>query len=157
MKTPVIFLHGAIGTTHHMTNLQNLQWPSYKIDFRGHGKNEMSENLSIPSFSEDVFQFLSSQKLSKINLIGYSMGGYVGLYFAAHYPELVSSVVCIGTKFDWNPLTAEKESFFLNPEKIIVKAPRFAQKLENEHGQKWKHLLVSTAQMLKIMGDNPPT
>jgi pimeloyl-ACP methyl ester carboxylesterase len=38
----------------------------------------------------------------------------------------------------------------------MEKVPAFAQKLENEHGDKWKDLLVSTAEMLRGMGENPP-
>ena len=43
------------------------------------------------------------------------MGGYVALHLALHHPERVQRIVTLGTKFRWDPVTAEREAARLDP------------------------------------------
>jgi hypothetical protein len=58
------------------------------------------------------------------------MGGYVALYLASANENLLDKIANLGTKFDWNPETALKESKMLNVEQIEIKVPKFAEVLE---------------------------
>ena len=100
---------------------------------------------------------MTENDLETIDIFGYSMGGYAALYLARHFPEKVGRIMTFGTKLNWTPDSAERETRMLNPEKIEQKVPQFAKALEAAHApQDWKNVLTSTASMLVEMGANPP-
>ena len=44
----------------------------------------------------------------------------------------------------------------LDPEAILLKVPKYAEQLENQHGATWKQLLPAIAEMMISLGKNPP-
>ena len=99
--TPVLFLHGSLGTgekhfakqfdefakTHHVIAL----------DMRGHGRSELPDGpFAIDLFTDDVFKFLQALKVDSVNLVGFSLGGVVGLHLAIQHPEKVKKLMTIG-------------------------------------------------------------
>lgn len=65
-------------------------------------------------------------------------------------------MVTLGTKFDWDPSSAEREVKKMNPEKIVEKVPAFARLLEARHAPvSWKELMNETAQMMTALGQKP--
>lgn len=64
------------------------------LDVRGHGQTETpSDDLSMDLFAEDIHGLLEALKIEKACVLGYSMGGRIGLQFALTYPEKVSGLV----------------------------------------------------------------
>ena len=47
--------------------------------------------------------------ITRADIFGYSMGGYVALHAARRHPERIGSIMTLGTKFAWDTPTAEKE------------------------------------------------
>ncbi len=155
----LLFLHGAVGSSKQFDALIPLldkQYEVYTLDFSGHGGKPLpAEPFSIELFAADVLKWLEENNLKSITIYGYSMGGYVALYLAKHYPEKIEKVVTLATKFDWNPEGAAKEATMLNPEKIAEKVPAFAKALEEKHGENWKTVLTKTAEMIINLGNSP--
>lgn len=76
------------------------------------------------------------------------MGGYVALYLASANENLLDKIAKLGTKFDWNPEIALKESKMLNAEQIELKVPKFTEVLAARPVEnKGKELLSRTAKM----------
>lgn len=70
----------------------------YILDLRGHGRSEKPEaDYSLEVLAEDLRQFLDFLGLPKVTLIGWSMGGMIGIYFAAHYPQRVEKLGLISS------------------------------------------------------------
>lgn len=91
-----------------------------------------------------------------VDIFGYSMGGYVALWYALKFPERVGKVITLGTKFDWSRTSAGKEVQKLDPEKIEKKVPAFARILQHRHAPNdWKVVLQKTAAMMLGLGDTP--
>ncbi len=159
MKTPIILLHGALGCKEQLVSLQEklaLEREVFIMDFDGHGKSKSKTDFSIEIFTQNVFDFLREKKISKIDIFGYSMGGYVALNFALKHPGLVGKIITLGTKFDWTPTFAEKEIKMLNPETIQMKVPAFAERLKQLHGtENWKNVVEKTAKMMENLGKYP--
>jgi pimeloyl-ACP methyl ester carboxylesterase len=153
---PILFLHGAIGTTNQLTKISSRFENSLTINFPGHGNTKLPSEFSIELFSKAVIDFLDKKEIKKVKIFGYSMGGYVGLFLAKHFPDRVEKVLCHGTKLFWNEESAWKETKLLNPQLIEEKVPQFASHLESIHGEKWTDVLLKTAKMLQNMGSNPP-
>lgn len=155
----LLLLHGALGSQSQfeplITALSN-DFEVISIDFRGHGDDVMSaEKFSIAGFATQVIDFLQENKIEKIAVFGYSMGGYVGLYLARHHPEKIEKLMTFATKWDWNPSSAEKESKMLDPKSIEEKVPKYATYLQSLHGEKWAILLTKTAEMMLELGTHP--
>jgi pimeloyl-ACP methyl ester carboxylesterase len=82
------------------------------------------------------------------------MGGYVALNLARRSPERINKIITLGTKFNWSKEVVEKEVKMLNAETMLNKVPAFAKALEFKHGQKWKTLLLRTAELMRDISLN---
>ncbi|RYE24070.1 MAG: alpha/beta fold hydrolase [Sphingobacteriales bacterium] len=154
----IVLLHGAIGAKDQLQPLADMLKDTFDVhtlSFSGHGENDFAEyDYSIPAFAHELLQYLDAQKLEKVSVFGYSMGGYVALYLAKQYPERVNKIVTLATKFYWDEATAQKEMQMLDADKIEAKLPAFAAVLEKRHTPKpWKEVLHRTKDMLKALGD----
>lgn len=156
----LLLLHGALSTQKQFDNFKPLLENNYHIHaltFRGHGDNNtlLSGNY-FEDYAEDILHYLLQNQLTKINFLGYSMGGYAALYFANKYPEMVESIITLNTKFDWNKEQVGKETAMLNAAKIEEKVPAYAQSLIELHGEdNWKTVLANTKTMMEQLAENP--
>lgn len=153
----LLLLHGAIGAKDQLEPLFEALKNDYEVhslNFSGHGGEQMPKSFSIELFSNDVLTYLDKNNIQKINIFGYSMGGYVALYLAKYYPNKIEKVFTLATKFEWNPDISQKEIKMLDANKIEEKIPAFAQILEKRHQpNNWKVLLKKTADMMVALGN----
>ncbi len=161
MNQPILLLHSALGAEAQLfplkTELEKQGHEVFTLNFSGHGGTAFSNNgFDIEVFADDVDRFINEHALSDIHIFGYSMGGYVAIWYALHHPNKISKITTLGTKFDWSPESAAQEVKKVNPEKIEEKIPAFARILEKRHAPNdWKELLNKTATMMKGLGDQP--
>lgn len=159
MKEKLLLLHGAIGSSDQFKELKILlseKFDIHALNFSGHGGLLADTEFSIRRFTDDVLDFLNKESVPAINIFGYSMGGYVALYMARHFPEKVKKLYSLATKFDWNNESAAKESGLLNADKIEEKLPAFATLLKERHlPEDWKKVLSRTAEMMLGLGADP--
>lgn len=155
----ILLLHGALGSQQQLGPVaKQLQkhFIVHQLNFSGHSNTAMPQQFSIPQFDEDVLLYLEQNQIENINVFGYSMGGYVALYLALHYPEKVKSIFTLATKFAWTPAFAANEVKQLNPAKIAEKVPAFAQHLQQIHQpNNWQQVVEKTAEMMIDLGNKP--
>ena len=155
----LLLLHGALGTKEQMVPLANLLENKYHIhllNFRGHGGKPFSQvDFSIALFADEVLGYLKQQQIDRINIFGYSMGGYVAMYLAKHHPAFIGKIITLATKFYWDEGIAAKEVKMLDGEVIEQKVPAFANQLKERHRPNdWKTVLIKTREMLLNLGQN---
>lgn len=115
-KPVILFIHGNSSSK----NIFKKQYQYYKSKFRiiafdmlGHGKstklsteyqlsNDKLSSLahhiySLEAMTAVAIQFLHIKKINKVNVIGWSLGGHVAFSIANSHPELINSVITIGT------------------------------------------------------------
>lgn len=158
MKTPLLLLHGALGSKEQLLTLKEILGRDrqvFTVDFEGHGNSRSHEDFSIALFSQNIIGFLKEHAISKVDVFGYSMGGYVALNVAKQHTSLIQNIVTLGTKFEWTRSFAENEMKMLVPEQIQAKAPSFARRLEQLHGENWKNLVIKTSLLMRNLGDTP--
>jgi pimeloyl-ACP methyl ester carboxylesterase len=160
VKPPLLLLHGAIGSGRQFNKLLPVlsEYDVHVFTFPGHGGKEIpAEGFSIELFADSVHNYLKEKNLESVFVFGYSMGGYVALYLASRYPNLFKKIITLGTKMEWTPEIAARETSQLNAEKIEAKVPAFAEALKQLHSpQDWKIVLQKTSEMLAAMGERPP-
>lgn len=70
---------------------------SYQVltcDVRGHGRTEAPEGgYSMDLFAEDLKKLLEGLQIPRVSVLGYSMGGRIGLTFALKYPEKTTGLI----------------------------------------------------------------
>ncbi|MHC5308504.1 alpha/beta fold hydrolase [Myroides sp. LJL116] len=70
------------------------------VDFFGHGRSSVNldgPNPTLSDIADDLFDLLESLEINKATLIGHSMGGYLALEFAEHYPTYVQQLILINS------------------------------------------------------------
>lgn len=74
------------------------------FDKRGTGLSDMVNANDLPDTeqrAEDLRIIMSTIGIEKANFIGISEGGPLAVYLAAHYPDLVSKLILIGSFSKW--------------------------------------------------------
>lgn len=161
MAFPIICLHGAIGSSAQLRplveRLSEIFPTVHSFEFTGHGGKPIpSEQFNIQLFANDLLDWMDEQQITTANIFGYSMGGYVAVYIARHYPERIGKIMTVATKLAWDIPTAQKEVKMLDPQKIAEKVPKFAAVLAERHSpENWENLLSKTAELMSALGENP--
>jgi len=158
-KKKLVLLHGALGSSKSFDDLIPYLSDNYNLivpELNWHGsRSKADDSFTMHDLANDLEAIFQKHKIQSADVFGFSMGGYVALTLAQKKPDYFKSIMTLGTKLDWNPQQAEKESKMLNPEKIKEKVPQFAKQLESFHGENWNHLCVQTAEMMIELGINP--
>jgi pimeloyl-ACP methyl ester carboxylesterase len=158
-KQNLILLHGALGSSKSFEALIPHLSQHYKLivpDLNWHGSRSKADGgFKMQDLVNDLEDILEKEAVQSTNVFGFSMGGYVALSLVLKKPEYFQKIMTLGTKLDWKPEQAEKESKMLYPEKIQEKVPQFAQHLKSLHGGNWDHLCKQTSEMMKGLGTRP--
>ncbi len=89
--TPLVLLHGFLGSSAYWDELVPLLSSSYRCitpDLRGHGRSLAPEgSYRIEQMADDVIQLLDYLQLPSATVLGHSMGGYVTLALAEQHAD----------------------------------------------------------------------
>lgn len=95
-KETLVLLHGFMENTSIWNDMETHLSENFsllKIDLPGHGQSEIiAEVQTMELMAEEVKKVLDDQNLTKVHLLGHSMGGYTSLAFAEKYPEYLTSL-----------------------------------------------------------------
>ena len=156
MKENLILLHGALGSKEQLYPLAEKLSDAYHVysfNFSGHGGQLVEGPFTIETFVKNTIDFMDTHHILSSHLFGYSMGGYVALQLAQHFPGRAKKIITLGTKFRWDPESAAKEVRMMNPEVIAIKIPAFATTLAERHKPAdWKSIMNLTAEMMTELG-----
>jgi pimeloyl-ACP methyl ester carboxylesterase len=118
---PVVLVHGlgsrAEDWANLMQQLKQAGFHVYAIDLLGYGRSARPANASysIPEEAQYIEEFLAQRGLQKVNLVGWSMGGWVAMRVALDQPARIARLVLCDsagirfepsfTMFDFEPTT----------------------------------------------------
>lgn len=93
---PLFILHGLFGSSDNWLTLGRQFSDNYQVvlvDLRNHGQSPKSELWDYPAMAADIYQLSKNLGFNKINLLGHSMGGKVGMTLADTYPDLLKKLI----------------------------------------------------------------
>jgi pimeloyl-ACP methyl ester carboxylesterase len=101
-------------------------WPAYAslaesyrviaLDQRGHGRGLRStEPFSLEDCADDAAALLGQLGVGRVIVVGYSMGGPVGLLLARRHPGTVAGLVLQATALEWRHTARERAVWGLLP------------------------------------------
>jgi 3-oxoadipate enol-lactonase len=86
------------------------------LDLRGHGRGIRStEPFSLEDCADDAATALQQLDVGRTIVVGYSMGGAVGLLLARRHPEQVAALVMQATALEWRRAARERAVWHLLP------------------------------------------
>ncbi len=135
----VLFLHGGTGTAqrHWSGQLRDFKAEGYRClapDHRGHGGTSNDrDGLDQQLMAEDQSAFLRALGVERAHVVGFSVGGVIGVYLALAHPDQVASLTTIGSHMtiDRHVLASNAE---IDPGRIQIQAPDWAAQLRELHG-----------------------
>ena len=93
----VVLLHGFLESTEMWQGYEEELAKTFhviSIDLPGHGQSGFfSNSTTIDRMAEMVKALIDHLELLKIQMVGHSLGGYVSLSFAEHFPEKLESFI----------------------------------------------------------------
>lgn len=173
---PVLFLHGFMGSATDWSEFVSAlaDYRCIAIDLPGHGNGssrELKGRWDIESTAKACIQVLDHLSIERCILVGYSMGGRLGLYLALNYPQRFQGAVLESASPGLRKATEREERIQLDEsraskiEKVGMSSflqewysmPLFAQTLSQEQiaelvERRKDNLPSSLARSLREMG-----
>jgi pimeloyl-ACP methyl ester carboxylesterase len=99
---PVVFVHAYTGTASHWSaQLEHLRPDRRAVafDLRGHGESDAprDNDYAIASLARDIDAVLDSLHLTRVVLVGHSLGGAAAIEYAGIHPERVAGLMLVTT------------------------------------------------------------
>lgn len=104
--TPLFLLHGFTQSSKAWSEFlpdYSSEYETYLVDLMGHGKSSaFMETVSIKSAAQNLKDLIEYAGLESINAIGYSYGGEILFQLALLNPDLIKSMIIVGSCGTWN-------------------------------------------------------
>ncbi len=97
-RAPLLLLHGFTGHAHAWDTLSIALQPHfhvYALDQRGHGDSDPAASYDADGAFGDLSAVVDQLGLTRLILVGLSMGGRAAMYFAGRRPDLVRKLVIV--------------------------------------------------------------
>jgi pimeloyl-ACP methyl ester carboxylesterase len=99
--TPLVFLQHFSGNMDSwdpaVVNALAEDRPVVVFDNTGVGRSSGSTPDNVAQMATDALRFISALRLEKVDLLGYSLGGFISQTLAAEHPALVRKLLLVGT------------------------------------------------------------
>jgi pimeloyl-ACP methyl ester carboxylesterase len=139
--TPLLLLHGWTQSAAFWQPYLNHYadtFEVYAVDLRGHGKSTpLSDDFTIAKAARDIAEFIRQLRLREVRAIGLSYGGLVLLELARAHPDLVESMVLIGTTNRYNGKESQAGKPAFTYETLD---PSFVSYLNQQHAHGETHI-----------------
>jgi pimeloyl-ACP methyl ester carboxylesterase len=135
---PLLFLHGALGVRGQFQGVRGkfAERGQLLLDFPSHGESPVDfEGLSIGRLAGDVLALLDWLGIEQVDIIGYSMGGYVAIVMASKASGRVRSIVSHAMKFYWTPEAIQSTLADLDPDLLRSRSQRGFDALSAMHAE----------------------
>jgi len=155
---PLILMHGGFGSTSMFAPIMSTLSQKRQviaIDLQAHGRTaDIDRPMTFDALSDDVVALIKFLKLTKADIMGYSIGGGVALYTVIKHPEVVRKAVIVSAPFkrkgEYPDLLAQQDQMgpqaaeFLKQIPIYPMYAKIAPKPED-----WPRLVTKLAQLIQ--------
>jgi pimeloyl-ACP methyl ester carboxylesterase len=152
---PILFLHGGLSDFDQSFSRQRAYFATFRtvigVDQRGHGHSPDTEQpFSYRQMADDTAALLQKLKISRVDVVGHSDGGNVGLLLARFHPQLVRRLVISGanSRGDFAGLLSYLHSRLSSDERFAEGVPSNARDAyvhaSPDGGQHWLTMLSKT-------------
>nr|WP_258558415.1 alpha/beta hydrolase [Sphingomonas horti] len=154
----MVVLHGANSSAREMAPLTDRFPPQAQLfvpDLLGHGGRGLAPELSVAAIAADALRQCDEHGLGRADWFGYSFGGLVALWVAAHHPERVRSVATLAAKIAYDERAVSHVTHLLDSERLAA-IPRGTQLASTHAPQDWRALAQVNRAMFARFASEPP-
>lgn len=93
---PLVVLHGLFGSRDNWRSIARRlakNFSVYTLDLRNHGEAFHQAGMTYDELAGDVCNWLQHMQLSRIHLMGHSMGGKTAMQLAVSFPEIINRLI----------------------------------------------------------------
>ena len=94
----MVVLHGMLGSSRNWLSAGSdlaKHWHVHALDLRNHGRSPHTDTMTYDDMAEDVLGWLDENGHERVDLVGHSMGGKLGMVLACRHPERVRRLVVV--------------------------------------------------------------
>lgn len=122
---PLLLLHGNGGSiegfVYQIPELSK-HFKVIAVDSRAQGRTTDSDSeITYALMASDMSELIDKLGLGKVNVVGWSDGGNIGLELAYAHPEKVLKVVTFGANYTYENYAAPPDSSVMDPEDPIIR------------------------------------
>lgn len=120
---PVVLLHGFTGSRSTWSTFVSAWKGKFQliaVDLPGHGETMIETPRTMNECCYDLVKLFEHLQLTKLHMIGYSMGGRVALSFASLYPDWIASLI-LESASPGIQSSEERKERIVNDEKLAQK------------------------------------
>src|SRR5437763_2540372 len=156
---PLVLLHGGFGSVEMFgPNVELLAAGRQVIgvDLQSHGRSPAADRpMRFETMADDIAAMIRSLGLERAAIMGFSLGGAVGLRTAIQHPEVVERLVLVSTVFKrhgWYPeMTAGMDAMGPATADQLMQSPMYAAYQQvAPQVEDWPVLVRQLAKALKI-------
>jgi len=95
---PLVILHGLLGSSRNWQTAGRDLAARYHVralDLRNHGSSPQAAEMDYEVLVNDVSEYLDTHALTRVTLLGHSLGGKVAMRLACRQPERVEQLVVV--------------------------------------------------------------
>ncbi len=95
---PLVMLHGLFGSGDNWLGVAPRFAKQFRVllpDLRNHGQSPHHPAMSYPLLAGDLAEWLDSQNIATVSLLGHSLGGKVVMQLALQFPARVKKLVVV--------------------------------------------------------------
>src|SRR5947209_7461357 len=156
---PLILLHGGFGSVEMFGPNVELLAAGRRvigIDLQSHGRSPAADRpMRFERMAEDIAALIGSLGLERAAIMGFSLGGAVGLRTAIQHPDVVERLVLVSTVFKrqgWYPeMTAGMDAMGPETAGFLMQSPMYeAYKRIAPRVEDWPILVRQVVEVVKI-------
>jgi pimeloyl-ACP methyl ester carboxylesterase len=115
------------------------RYPFVAIDHRGHGRGLRTiVPFTLEDAADDAAALVRELDVGPVIVVGYSMGGPIGLLLARRHPELVSGMVLAATALEWRSRLVDRMQWW----SLALLEPLLRSRLAKLGGRRYLRYLV---------------
>ncbi len=156
---PLILLHGGFGSLEMFgPNIELLAAGRqvFGVDLQSHGRSPVADRpMRFETMADDIAALIPALGLERAAIMGFSLGGGVGLRTAIQHPDVVDRLVLVSTPFrrrGWHPeMTAGMDAMGPETAQFLLQSPMYeAYSKLAPRVEDWPVLVAQVVDLLKV-------
>lgn len=154
----LVLLHGANGGSVEIEPMRAALGDYFEVsapDWLGHGGRPVPKDIDVPALAADFLGWMDGRGIGSAWIAGYSVGGYVALYMARHFPARVEGVMALATKAILDAPTIKHWIHLASVGRL--EGTERAQQLEKTHAPNdWRDVARLNQRFFAALAEEPP-
>ena len=154
----MMLIHGAVGCAAEIEPLAAAFRHYVAVrtpNLIGHGGRPVPERLTIDAMARDLLEQCDREAIGRTFVTGYSLGAYIALYLARHFPGRVLGACALAPKVVFDARTVEHWTHLADPDRLRRNGRSLIHE-KNHAPQDWVEVARVNSELFVSLGRDPP-